>query len=203
LTRRVGLWTGIQTLQIPDTQQRCYPFKPHFRLQHIIISFLQIAPACRTNKENKLNTARTSLTSSSRVLDNGQVLGWNLGPHTSYSDWEYTLFSSVLQENPGMVGFHNPVTTISIYISSNSLSRLALDAIQSVLLAAKINAQWINNNKTKTAFHSQSHTSTNLYVSFTASNTTNKHFVWRRDDRFLYTRLPAEREIVPDPHSRR
>lgn len=52
-----------------------YTLEPHFRLQQINTSFMQIAPACRTNKENKLKTARTSLTSSSRVLDNGHVLG--------------------------------------------------------------------------------------------------------------------------------
>jgi hypothetical protein len=101
-----------------------------------------------------------------------------------------------------MVGLHNPVTTISICISSSSLSRLALNDIQPVLVAAKINTQRINNKPT-TAFNSQSHTSTNLYVSVTASHTPNSHFAWRRDDRFLYTRLPAEWEIVPDPHSRR
>jgi hypothetical protein len=85
-------------------------------------------------------------------------------------------------------------------IRSNSLSRLPLDAVQSVLVVATINTQWIN-NETNTAHDSHSHTSTNLYnVSVSASNTTISHFAWRRDDRFLYTRLPAEWEIVPDPH---
>jgi len=156
----------------------------------------------------KLKTARTSPTSSSRVIDNKHVLGWNLGPHTSYSLSEYTLFSSVLQENPGMVGLRNPATTISIYIRSSSLSRLPFDAVQSVLLVATINTQWINNKQwnkqTNTALDSHSHTSTNLYnVRISASNTTKSHCAWRRDDRFLYRRLPAEWEIVPDPHGRR
>jgi hypothetical protein len=40
-------------------------------------------------------------------------------------------------------------------------------------------------------------------TSVTASNTSTLHFAWRRDDRFLYTRLPVGWEIVPDPNSRR